>query len=78
MYVNKKIMTSMRIELLKIINKRGETNENGVAVGNTYSRSSIKLGIKRLSELGLINFTGGGYFEISEKGIEFLNNNKSK
>ena len=69
---NKKIMNPMRIEILKIIKERGETNENGVATGNMYSRKSIKLAIHRLAELDFIKFTGGGYFKISEKGMDFL------
>lgn len=70
----KLIMNPMRINVLKYLQKRGETNINGLGSGDNlcYSREQIKRAFDRFVELEFIKFTGGGYFEISEKGIEYL------
>ena len=72
MEVNKRIMNPMRIEVLKNLQKKGETTEYGLASMSSYKIEAIRLAIQRLSELGLLKHTGGGFFEISPKGTEYL------
>lgn len=72
MRVSLHIMNPMRIEVLKNLQKRGETNENGLQSKSTYKIKAIRLAISRFGEYGFLKYTGGGFFEISEKGATYL------
>jgi Mn-dependent DtxR family transcriptional regulator len=73
MKISKQIMNPARIQQLQIIEDAVETNINFVSYRSGNKDEAVELSIKRFDELGLIQFTNKGYFEISEKGKEYLN-----
>lgn len=67
------MMNPARIKELQIIQDAGETNANLVAYRSGKKKEQIDLSLQRFAELQLIQYTGGGYFEISQKGTAYLN-----
>jgi len=72
MKISKHIMNPARIKQLQIIKDAGETNANLVCYRSGNKRASVDLSLQRFSEHGLIKFTGGGYFKITELGEAYL------
>lgn len=72
MNISKQIMNSARIKQLQIINDAGETNANLVSYRSGNKKEAVDLSVTRFAELGLIKYTGGGYFEITEAGSNYL------
>lgn len=72
MKISKQIMNPARIKQLQIIKDAGETNANLVCYRSGNKRNSVDLSLQRFAELRLIKFTGGGYFEITEIGEDYL------
>jgi len=73
MKISKQIMNPTRIKILEFIKNNNETNSMYIANILALKFNSVNLSISRFAELGLIKFTGGGYFKISEKGNNYLN-----
>jgi Mn-dependent DtxR family transcriptional regulator len=71
---NKQIMNPMRVKMLQILNERGEKEVTTMYLRNETGckLDSANRAVERFAEYGLIRFTGGGYFVISEKGKEYL------
>ena len=78
MRVSKRIMNPARLAQLKIIEQAGETNAMFVMNRSHKNKEQIDLSLLRFAENGLIKFTGGGYFEITEKGRVYLGKRQEK
>ena len=74
MKISKQIMNPARVHQLKILAKR-DNEMNAMALANkSHSRlQQVELSVQRFGELGLIVYTGGGFFAISDKGRGYLN-----
>lgn len=73
MKISKQIMNPMRRKLLNLIAEISqETNVMYLYNMSGYKLSNVNTAIERLNQLGLIRYTGGGYFVISDKGKEYL------
>lgn len=75
---SKQIMNPMRVKMLCILNERLGKEANSIYLQNKTGCKEVTAdsAIERFAEYGLIKYTGGGYFEISEKGILYLSENK--
>jgi uncharacterized protein YjhX (UPF0386 family) len=68
------IMNPIRTKMLRIIAERREKEATAMYLHNITGckLDRCNLAVRRFAEFGLIRFTGGGYFVITEKGLEYL------
>lgn len=71
---SKQIMNPMRVKMLEVLNEHIGKEATSMYLQNKTGckKTTADSAIERFAEYGLIKFTGGGYFEITEKGIEYL------
>lgn len=73
---SKHVMNPMRVELLKIIrDSRWDATVMGIRNKSGYKFENFERAVERFAEFGLIRYTGGGEFVITDKGKEYLKNN---
>lgn len=72
--ITKQIMNPARVSQLKTLAKRdNEMNAMALANRSQSGLKQVELSVQRFGELGLIVYTGGGFFAISDKGRGYLN-----
>ncbi len=79
---NKQILSPPKVNLLWAIRDSGETNRkvialNADAIGCDAKPGSIALHIAQFVKSGLVQYTGGGYFQITLQGIGYLDSLKT-
>jgi predicted transcriptional regulator len=67
--LNKYIMNPAKIDLLRVIRAKGETNRKVVGAN---AIPGFEFYIKQLIKAGLVLWTGGGYFQTTPQGCEYL------
>lgn len=74
MKISKNIMNPARVSQLKVIAEvNDEMNDMYLANKSHIRLEQARLSVQRFRELGLIKNVGGGYFVVSDKGKQYLN-----
>lgn len=74
MKISKTIMNPARVNQLKVIAEvNDEMNDMYLSNKSNIRLEQARLSLQRFGELGLIKYTGGGYFVLSDKGKQYLN-----
>jgi predicted transcriptional regulator len=63
-------MNPAKVNLLLAIRAKGETNRK--VIGANAKPGYVALYVTQLVKSGLIQFTGGGYFQITSQGCDYL------
>lgn len=75
---SKQIMNPMRVQLLELIASREWDSTITYLVNKSgYKEENVQRAVERFAEYGLIRYTGGGEFVITEKGLKYLEMSKN-
>ncbi|MFF2532275.1 hypothetical protein ACFVS2_25535 [Brevibacillus sp. NPDC058079] len=73
-FPRKQIMNSTRVNLLHLIaSRKWESTIMYLVNKSGKTEKVVQRAVERFAEFKLIRYTGGGEFEITEKGLSYLN-----